>query len=100
MVVDGFRYVEEDGARLGWATSILLGLVIFIAFRSIRWVVISLAVVQFALWSTKALLVVVSFELSMVSSMLTAIVTVIGIATVVHIVSVSIDFWVNHLRMR
>ncbi|MGY8767687.1 MAG: efflux RND transporter permease subunit [Pirellulales bacterium] len=85
MVVDGFRYVEEDGARLGWATSILLGLVIFIAFRSIRWVVISLAVVQFALWSTKALLVVVSFELSMVSSMLTAIVTVIGIATVVHI---------------
>ncbi|PHS16442.1 MAG: hypothetical protein COA78_03695 [Blastopirellula sp.] len=85
MVVDGFRYVEEDGSRLGWATSILLGIVIFVAFRSIRWVVISITVVQFALWSTKALLVVVSFELSMVSSMLTAIVTVIGIATVVHI---------------
>lgn len=85
MVVDGFRYVEEDGARLGWATSILLGLVIFIAFRSVRWVIISITVVQFALWTTKALLVVVRFELSMVSSMLTAIVTVIGIATVVHI---------------
>lgn len=85
MVVDGFRYVEEDGARLGWATSLLLGLVILIAFRSVRWVIAAIAVVQLTLWLTQAGLAVAGFQLSMVSSMLTAIVTVIGVATVTHI---------------
>ncbi|MCC9606371.1 MMPL family transporter [Blastopirellula sp. JC732] len=85
MVVDGFRYVEEDGARLGWATSLLLGLVILIAFRSVRWVIAAIAVVQLTLWLTQASLAVAGFQLSMVSSMLTAIVTVIGVATVTHV---------------
>ncbi|UUO07055.1 MMPL family transporter [Blastopirellula sp. J2-11] len=85
MVVDGFRYVEEDGARLGWATSLLLGLVILVAFRSIRWVIAAIAVVQLTLWLTQAALAVSGFQLSMVSSMLTAIVTVIGVATVTHV---------------
>lgn len=85
MVVDGFRYVEEDGARLGWATSLLLGLVILIAFRSVRWVIAAIAVVQLTLWLTQASLAIGGFQLSMVSSMLTAIVTVIGVATVTHI---------------
>ncbi len=85
MVVDGFRYVEEDGRRLGIWTTLLLGLTILVFFRSIRWVVIPLAVVQLAVLLTKATLVVSGLDLSMVSSMLTAIVTVTGIATVVHI---------------
>ncbi len=85
MVVDGFRYVEEDGWRLGWATSILLAVTIILCFRNLRWVVIPLVVVQFAVLMTKAVLVVSSFQLSMVSSMLTSIVTVTGIATVIHI---------------
>ncbi len=86
MVVDGFRYVEEDGRRLGWATSILLAVTIILCFRSLRWVLIPLAVVQFTLLLTKAVLVWSRLELSMVSSMLTAIVTVVGIATVVHVI--------------
>lgn len=84
MVVDGFRYVEEDGQRLGWATSLLLACVILLVFRSIRWVIIAIVVVQVTLRWTHATLALSGLQLSMVSSMLTAIVTVIGVATVVH----------------
>jgi predicted RND superfamily exporter protein len=85
MVADGFRYVEEDGQRLGWSTSILLSLVILVSFRSLRWVIIPLAVVQLAIVLTRASLVWSGVRMTMVSSMFTAIVTVIGIASVVHI---------------
>ncbi|MFN3149601.1 efflux RND transporter permease subunit [Bremerella sp.] len=84
MVVDGFKYVEEDGDRLGWATSLLLAAVILLVFRSVRWMVIAIVVVQVTLQWTHAALAVSGLQLSMVSSMLTAIVTVIGVATVVH----------------
>jgi len=86
MVVDGFRYVEEDGRRLGWASTILLSVVLLICFRSLRWMVLCIAVVQVALLATRALLVVSGLRLSMVSSMLTAIVTVVGVATVMHVI--------------
>lgn len=86
MVADGFRYVENDGWRLSWASSILLGLVILVVFRRIRWVVVALAVVHAAVILTKATLALGGFRISLVSSMLTAIVTVVGIATVVHII--------------
>jgi predicted RND superfamily exporter protein len=86
MVVDGFRYVEEDGTRLGIWSTILLGLTIIACFRSLRWVVIPILVVQLTLTLTEAILVVSGLQLSMVSSMLRAIVTVVGVATVVHII--------------
>lgn len=86
MVSDGFRYIEDDGRRLGiWSTVLLAG-VILVLFRSLRWVLIPLVVVQLALVLTKATLVWSGSRLSMVSSMLTAIVTVIGVATVIHVI--------------
>lgn len=86
LMAEGFRYLEQDGWLLGWATSILLMAVILFFFRSARWMLIPIVIVQAALIWTRALLVVGEFRLSMVSSMLTAIVTVIGIATVVHLI--------------
>jgi len=86
MVVDGFRYIEQDANRLGWATTLLLSVTIIICFRSVRWVLIAIGVVQLALLSTRAILVWSGLQLSMVSSMLTAVVTVVGVATVVHII--------------
>jgi uncharacterized protein len=86
MVSDGFHYVEEDGRRLGRWSTVLLAAVLVLCFRSLRWVLIPVAVVQLALLLTRAVLVVSGLRLSMVSSMLTAIVTVIGIATVVHVI--------------
>ena len=86
MLADGFRYIEQDGRRLGWVSTILLAATILLCFRSLRWVIIPIAVVQLTLLLTKATLVWSGLQLSMVSSMLTAIVTVVGIATVVHVI--------------
>lgn len=84
MVVDGFRYLERDGRLLQWTSTGLLVLTIVLCFRSARWVVIPIAVVQLTLWMTLALLAVLDLRLSMVSSMLSAIITIVGVATVIH----------------
>lgn len=86
MILDGFRYLERDGSRLGTWSTLLLALTIVLCFRSLRWVVIPIMVVQWTLWVTRAVLVASGLRLSMVSSMLTALVTVIGVATVVHVI--------------
>ncbi|MCH8924317.1 MAG: MMPL family transporter, partial [Planctomycetes bacterium] len=86
MVADGFRHIDDDGERLGWASTVLLAMTILLCFRSLRWVLIPLAVVQLTLLLTRATLVWSGLRLSMVSSMLTAIVTVIGVATMVHVI--------------
>ena len=86
MVVDGFRYIEDDGRRLGVTSTILLTVTIALCFRSLRWVVIPIAVVQLTIILTRALLTWLQFRLSMVSSMFTAIITVVGVATVVHVI--------------
>ena len=86
LLVDGFRFVEEDGQRLGRWSAILLGLTIVICFRSLRWVLIPIAVVQLSLLFTQGLLAFMQIQLSMVSSMLTAVVMVVGVATMVHVI--------------
>ena len=86
MVVDGFQYVQRDGRRLGLNSAILVSLVILLCFRSLRWIVIPLAVMQLTLVLTRASLVLLGLQLTMVSSMLTAIVVVISVATVVHLI--------------
>ena len=86
MVIEGFSLVERDGRMLAKATLVLLAATILLLFRSLRWVVIPLAVVFVTLMLTQAVLVYSGLQLSMVSSMLTAIVTVVGIATVIHMI--------------
>jgi len=86
MVSEGFKLLEEDGRRLGWWSTALLGLVILVCFRSLRWLFVSIIVVQWTILVTQALLVMMRLELTMVSSMLTAIVTVVGVATVSHLI--------------
>ena len=86
MVVDGFRFLEGDGRLLGGVSTALLMLTIVVCFRSLRWVVVPMAVVGSTLIWTEAVLVTSHLHLSMVSSMLWAIVTVIGVATVLHLV--------------
>jgi len=84
-VHDMFRYVEQDGRTLFWWSLGLLASVILVLFRSIRWVLLPLAVVVTAILWTEALLVVSGMKLSMVSSMLNSLVTIIGIATCTHV---------------
>jgi len=86
LVEEAFDLLEADGRRLNsWCLGLLL-LTILICFRRLRWLVLPLLVVQMALGLTRGLLVVGDLQLSMVSSMLAAIVTVVGVATVMHLI--------------
>lgn len=85
MVTDGFKMVEQDGWRLGVVSTGLLALVLMVVFRSVRWTLIPLCVVHWSIVVTQAILAVLSLELTMVSSMLTAIITVVGVATTMHL---------------
>lgn len=84
MVEEGFREIEKDGDRLAIYSTISLTLLMLIGFRSIRWALIAIAVVQWSLVVTRALLVLLDWELTMVSSMLSSIVMVVGVATTMH----------------
>ena len=85
LVHDAAALVDEDGRKLGWVSTLALAAVIGILFRKVRWVVLPLAVVHVTLVWTKALLWLVEARLSMVSTTLTALVTVIGVASVVQV---------------
>lgn len=86
MLRDGFAMLERDGNLLGTGSGILAGAVLLACFRSVRWLVVPLAVVLLALWTTRGLLAVAGLRLTMVSTMLSAMVTVVGIATVTHLI--------------
>jgi predicted RND superfamily exporter protein len=84
-VHDMFRYVEEDGRVLFHVSLALLAGVLFLMFRTLRWVLLPLIVVLITIRWTEAILVISGAKLSMVSSMLNSLVTIIGIATATHI---------------
>src|SRR5690606_9645765 len=84
-VHDMFEIVERDGATLGWASSAILLMIILFLFRSLRWMLLPILIVQVSLLWTRATLVLTGLSLSMVSSMLDSLVTIIGIATVMHL---------------
>jgi predicted RND superfamily exporter protein len=86
MLRDGFAMLERDGNLLGSSAGLLAGVVLLVSFRSLRWLVVPLAVVLLALWSTRGLLAMAGFKLTMVSTMLSAMVTIVAIATVVHVI--------------
>ncbi|MEI7782541.1 MAG: MMPL family transporter, partial [Planctomycetota bacterium] len=86
MLRDGFAMLERDGNLLGTSAGLLAGAVLLVSFRSLRWLAVPLAVVLLALWSTRGVLAVIGLKLTMVSTMLSAMVTVVAIATVVHVI--------------
>lgn len=86
MLRDGFAMLERDGNLLGTSAGLLSGLVLLACFRSVRWLVVPMAVVLLALWSTRGVLATLGLKLTMVSTMLSAMVTVVAIATVVHVI--------------
>jgi predicted RND superfamily exporter protein len=86
MLRDGFAMLEWDGTVLAWASVVLTGSVLYFVFRSLRWVLVPMGVVLSALWTTRGLLAVAGSKLTMVSTMLSAMITVVAIATVTHVI--------------
>ena len=84
-VHDMFRYVEEDGRILFRFSLVMLAVVLFAMFRSVRWVVLPLVLVVLTIRWTAVLLVLVGAKLSMVSSMMNSLVTIVGVATATHL---------------
>lgn len=82
---DMFRYVEEDGRILFRFSLVMLAIVLFAMFRSVRWVVLPLMLVVLTIRWTEVLLVLVGAKLSMVSSMMNSLVTIVGVATATHL---------------
>ncbi|MFH5806731.1 RND family transporter [Alienimonas sp. DA493] len=84
-VHDAFEAVEYDGRVLFYVSLALLGAVLLFLLRSLRWVLIPLAVVLAAIVWTRATLELSGLRLSMVSSMLNSLVCIVGVATVMHV---------------
>ena len=95
LIEEAFDLLERDGRRLNTWCTLLVMLTILVCFRSPVWLILPLAVVQLTLALTDATLVLANLQLSMVSSMLGAIITVVGVASVVHIM---VHFWTNAAR--
>jgi len=85
LIRDAYDALERDGRRLQWLTSALLAATLLVFFRDVRWVALALAVVQVSVLWTKGLLVAAGLELTLVSSVLPAVITVVGVATVTHV---------------
>lgn len=85
-VFDMFEIVEEDGQTLFLVSLVILASVLLLMFRGVRWVLAPVGLVLGAAIATRAILVLVGAELSMVSSMMNSLVTVIGIATFMHVI--------------
>src|SRR5205814_594101 len=54
LVHDMFQYAEEDGTRMGWATSGLMLVVILVFLKDVRTIVLSFVIVHVTIVWTKA----------------------------------------------
>lgn len=85
LVEEAFDLLELDGKRLSTWCLVLVLAVILLCFRRLAWLALPLATVWLTLQLTRGLLVLADLQMSMVSSMLGAIVTVVAVAAVVHV---------------
>lgn len=73
-------------ALLNWISWLpLLGVAAMLALLWLRWVMLTVLVVLVSIVWTEALLVLSGLRLSMVSSMLNSLITIIGVATSMHV---------------
>jgi predicted RND superfamily exporter protein len=85
LIDESFAMLQADSRRLLTWCAGLLSLTLLFVFRSIRWVVCAVGVVAVAVITTRGLVWVGGMQLSLVSTMLPAVITVIGVATVMHV---------------
>lgn len=84
-VFDMFQMVEQDGQGLFLVSLTILAIVLVLMFRGLRWMLAPVGLVLGSVVATRAILYLAGAELSMVSSMLSSLVTVVGVATCMHI---------------
>lgn len=92
LVNDGFSFLQRDARQLNRRCLVLMALVILACFRSVRWFLIPVAIIYLSMWMALAIVGMLGWKLTMVSSMLSAILAVISVATVVHLIVVYREF--------
>lgn len=85
LVHDGLSLIERDGAKLATLTISLLSIVVVITLMDLRFVFLTAATIIWSVVVTRAAMVVIGVQLSIVSSVLTAIVTVVAVTAVLHL---------------
>ena len=85
LLSEGFDLIERDGFRLAVWTLAILSPLVLVLLRGIRWVVLQAAVIGWAVTVTRGLLYLAGLRLSLVSSILTAICTVITVTAIIHL---------------
>ena len=85
LVEEAFALVRQDGARLAVLTVVLLSLVVAFSLFDIRLVVLLALTIAWSVIVSKALMFLLSVSLSLIASILTAIVTVIAVTAVLHL---------------
>lgn len=85
LIHDVYGSLAQDGFILTTVSSAVMLLVIWLLFGSVRWIILpALIVIVSVLW-TRGTMGALGIDLSIIGSMTSALITVIGIATVIHI---------------
>lgn len=85
LVHDGFELIKKDGNQLAVTTVILLSLVVLLSLLDLRFVALSILLILWSTVLTQACMVWIGSSLSLVSTILTAIITVISVTAVLHL---------------
>jgi len=85
LLSEGFDLIGRDGFRLAIWTIASLSPLVLILLRGVRWVLLQALVIAWAVTVTRATLYLLGLRLSLVSSILTAICTVIAVTSVIHL---------------
>ncbi|TWU47932.1 MMPL family protein [Rubripirellula reticaptiva] len=85
LVHDGFELIQRDGKRLEITTIVLLSIVLLIALGDMRLVTLAAISIAWSVTITKAIMFTAGIELSLVATILTAIVTVITVTAILHL---------------
>ncbi|TWT88052.1 efflux RND transporter permease subunit [Neorhodopirellula pilleata] len=85
LLEDAFDMIVADGRRLAIGTISLLCLVIVVSLQDLRIVLLSAASITWSTIATRALMVAWGIEMSLVSTILIAIVAVIVVASAMHL---------------
>lgn len=85
MINDVYDFLDEDAWVLANVSTLATILVVAVLFRRIRWMILPLVVVHVCLIWMRAVMAANDIQLSITSSLTTALITVIGIATSIHV---------------
>ena len=84
LIEEGTRMLQRDGTRLAFNASLIMAFVLLFCFRSLRWMITAGLLVQGSLAITRLAILLTDSQLSIVSTIFSAVITVIAVAAIMH----------------